>query len=161
MAEKEVRPSRSLTSFRPFRDLSELQDEVNRLWDSMWGPRFWRPMRRPPTEEEWIPAVDIYQKDNSLLVKAEVPGLSEKDIEITVTKDTLTLSGEKTEEKEVKEENYYRSERSHGKFSRQVALPPGADADKAKASFKDGVLQIEIPLKEVPKQKKVEITSNA
>ncbi len=157
MAEKE---ERRISAFRPFRELSELQEEMNRLWDTMWGPRFWRPMR-VFGREEWIPAVDVLQKDNRVLVKAELPGLSEKDIEITVTEDALTLSGEKSEEKEVKEEDYYRCERSFGRFVRQIALPPGVDPNKAQASFKEGVLEIEIPLREAPVRKKIEIKAKA
>lgn len=155
---KEERQTRSLASFRPFRELSDLQDEINRLWESMWGPRMFRPIKRAEPET-WLPAVDVFQKKGAVLIKAELPGLTEKDVHITVTDDTLTISGEKSEEKEVKEEDFYRCERSYGRFSRQVALPPGAEAAKAKATFKDGVLEIEFPLSELPKQKKIEITA--
>jgi len=157
MAEKEERTSRGITSYRPFRELSEMQDQINRLWDTMWGPRFWRPFR--VAKDEWMPAADVYQKEGAVHVKVELPGLSEKDIEITVTEDTLTLSGERSEEKEIKEKDFYRCERSYGRFMRQIALPAGTDADKAKASFKDGVLEIELPLKETPKQKKIEVSA--
>jgi HSP20 family protein len=83
--------------------------------------------------------------------------MTAKDIEVNVTEDGITISGERSEEKEVKEKDYYRSDRSYGRFMRQVPLPVGADRDKAEASFKDGVLEITFPLKEEAKQKKIEV----
>ena len=159
MAEKEERPGRALSLRRAFPSISEMQAEVDRLWDTMWGSRFWRPLRTLE-REEWLPALDVYQQDGTLHVKAELPGLAEKDVEITVTEETLTISGERAEEKEVKEEDYYRCERNYGRFLRKVALPAGVDADRAKASFKDGVLHVEMPLKEAAKQKKIEVTTS-
>lgn len=147
---------RSVTPFRPFRELSELREEMDRLWERMWGGRAWRlpSLRRI---EGWMPDVDVYEKEGAVHVEAELPGLSEKDIQITVSAGGLTLTGEKSEQKEVKEENYYRSERTYGRFSRQIGLPAGADVAKAEASFKDGVLRITIPLREEAKGKTIEV----
>ena len=155
MAEKEeqrvaVRPFHSLRSFR------DLRDEMDRLWDAFPGfPRF-----RPFAEEPTWPALDVFEKNGSLVVKADVPGLTAKDVEVTLAEDGVTISGERTDEKEIKEKDYYRSERRYGRFVRQVPLPPGADRDKAQATFKDGVLEVTFPLKEEAKQKKVEVTSS-
>ncbi len=157
MAEKEERPTRALSARRQLPRLSQLQGEIDRLWDSVWGPRLFRPFRFLE-REEWLPAVDVYQQDGTVHLEAELPGMAEEDIEITVAE--LTVRGERKEEKEVKEEDYYRCERSRGRFLRQVALPAGVNADKAKASFKDGVLHVELPLKEAARQKKIEITAS-
>jgi HSP20 family protein len=118
-------------------------------------PRF--PRLRPLVAEPAWPALDVFEKNGSLIVKADVPGMVAKDIEVTLTEDGVTISGQRSEEKEVKEKDYYRCERSYGSFMRQVPLPAGADRDKAQASFKDGVLEISFPLKEEAKQKKIEV----
>jgi HSP20 family protein len=129
---------------------------MDRLWEGFPAfPRF----RRLAEEPAW-PAVDVFDRNGSLVVKADVPGMTAKDLEVNVTEDGITISGERTEEKEVKEKDFYRSERSYGRFMRQVALPAGADRDKAQATFKDGVLEISFPLKEEAKQKKIEIKAS-
>jgi HSP20 family protein len=138
----------------------DLRDEMDRLWDAvMTAP--WRPfqaMRQP----QIMPAIDVFEKEGALHVRAELPGMSEKDVEVNVSGDALTISGEKKEEREVKEENYYRSERTYGKFSRRIALPPGADADQAKATFKNGVLEVDVPVRPVAGgEKKIEIAPGA
>jgi HSP20 family protein len=149
---------RSLAPFQPFRQLGELQEELDRLWESMRLPRLWG-AGRPLITEHWLPAVDVFERDGNVVVSAELPGMTEKDIELKVSGDTLTISGEKKEEKEVKEENYYRSERVYGRFSRRIALPKGADANKAQASFKNGVLEVTVPLAEPAREKKIEVKS--
>jgi HSP20 family protein len=149
----EERPTRALS---PWRQMSQLQEEIDRLWESVWGGRRF-PTLRVFGREAWAPAVDVFQREKTLVVKAELPGLTEKDIEITVTDDSLTLSGEKREEKEVREEDFYRCERSYGRFSRTVALPAEVVTDKASATFKDGVLEVVLPLKEPPKKTRVEV----
>ena len=152
MAEKEeqsvaIRPS------RPLRSLWDLREEMDRLWEGFPAfPRF----RRLIEEPSW-PAVDVFERNGSLVVKADVPGMTAKDIEVNVTEDGITISGARSEEKEVKEKDYYRSERTYGRFMRQVPLPAGADRDKAQATFKDGVLEISLPLKEEAKQKKIAV----
>ena len=152
MPEKEeqsvaIRPS------PPLRSLWDLREEMDRLWEGFPAfPRF----RRLIEEPSW-PSVDVFERTGSLVVKADVPGMTAKDIEVNVTEDGITISGERSEEKEVKEKDYYRSERSYGRFMRQVPLPAGADRDKAEATFKDGVLEISLPLKEEAKQKKIAV----
>ncbi|HWO72073.1 MAG TPA: Hsp20/alpha crystallin family protein [Dehalococcoidia bacterium] len=135
---------------RTFRDIWE---EMDRLWESF--PRFPR-LRTSILEPAW-PAIDVYEKDGSLVVKADVPGMKPEDIDVTISEDGLTISGQRQEEKEVKDKDYYRCERSYGSFVRQIALPAGADRDKAEARFKDGVLEVRLPLSEGAKHKKIEI----
>ena len=105
----------------------------------------------------WNPAVDLYEKDDHFMIKAELPGVDKNDIKIDLKDRLLTLSGERTYDNEVKEENYYRRERSYGKFQRAFTLPAEVDSDKIKAEFKDGVLQIEVPKPEEKKAKQVTI----
>jgi HSP20 family protein len=138
------------------RGLREMRAEMDRLWESMTSRSpFWSFSRIQQ------PAIDVFEKDNALHVRAEVPGMDEKDITIEVQDDGLLISGEKKEEKEVKEENYYRSERSYGRFSRRISLPRAADIEKASARFKDGVLEIDMPLINGTGARKIEITSGA
>ena len=142
---------------RPFRarSIQEMREEMNRLWDNVTWPSF--PRLRPFVEESPWPAVDVFEKEGSLIVKADVPGMTAGDIDITVNESSVTITGERTEEKEVKEKDFFRSERSYGRFLRQIPLPAGADRDKAEATFKDGVLEISFPLKSEAQQKKIEV----
>jgi HSP20 family protein len=136
--------------------LPDLRDEMDRLWEAVMTPGL-RPFRSRLLKEQPVPAIDVFEKDGKLHVRAELPGVKQEDIDISVTADALTISGEKSAESEVEGENYYRSERTYGKFARSIALPAGADVEHASAEFKDGVLQIEVPVKEAPAQKKIEI----
>ena len=148
-------PTREVRPARDFFGIADVRDEMDRLWESVMGARG-RPFRmlgRLPR----VPAVDVFEKEGKVQVRAELPGLTEKDIEIEVTPDGIRISGEKKEEREVKEENYYRAERSYGRFSRLIGLPAGADADKAEAHFKDGVLEINMPLKAGETKKKISV----
>jgi HSP20 family protein len=126
-----------------------LQDEINRMFDDMWRgfgtpaalSANWRgPLA--PSFAAW-PAVDVKDSDKDVEVSFELPGLSEKDVELILENDTLTVKGEKQEEKSDKTTGY--SERSYGAFERSVALPPGLLTDKAEAAFKNGVLTVSIP----------------
>jgi HSP20 family protein len=144
-----------MTPARPRRlGFPDLFEEMDRFWDSFGPPWRFHAAGRNPV----MPALDVFEKDGKLQINAELPGMQEKDIEIEVTGDTLTISGEKRDEREVKEDNYYRSERSYGSFRRQVALPAGADTDKVDATFKDGVLKVVIPVTAAaPSAKKIEV----
>ena len=136
--------------------------EIDRLFDSMrrgfsW-PRMWAPERWPALDiEVSVPAVDVFEKGDDVMVKAEIPGMSKDDIEVTVTDSTLTVKGQKKKEEEVKEENYYRSERSFGSFLRTVELPAEVKTDQAKATFKDGILEVLLPKTEQAKRKTVSV----
>jgi HSP20 family protein len=113
----------------------------------------------PAVAEEIIPSVDIYVDKNDVVVKAELPGIRKEDIDITLTQDTIIISGKKRKEEEVEKKNYYKWECSYGSFSRVLALPSEVQTDKVKTQFKDGVLEIRIPRTEeaIKKEKKVKI----
>ena len=143
-----------LIQWKPFREVSRLRSEMDRLWDEYFGTgrRALRPM-----EEGWLPAVDVSETGDKITVKAEIPGMEAKDIDIAMVGDTLTIKGEKKAEKEEKDENYHMVERSYGSFSRSMKLPATVDPDKVDASYKNGVLTIVLPKKEEVKPKPIEI----
>lgn len=139
----------------PFRNLMGIQDEMNRLFDFSLG-------RLPSDcmglfEGEWAPAVDVYEDENKVVVKAELPGMTDKDIDVNILNNTLIIKGEKKKEEEKKEQSYYRLERSYGAFQRSITLPSHVAADKVKASFKNGILEIELPKKEEAKPKQIKV----
>jgi HSP20 family protein len=105
----------------------------------------------------WNPAVDLYEKDDSFVIKAELAGVDKENISIDLKDGVLTLSGERSDDNEVKEDNYYRRERTYGKFRRVFSLPADVDSGKIKAEFKDGVLEIEVPKPEERKPKQITI----
>jgi HSP20 family protein len=151
----EKQEGKEVTVQRDALGLSDMRDEMDRLWEVITG----RARGLPQFRFQQVPAVDVFEKDGALHVRADLPGLTEKDVDIEVGEEGLTLSGEKKEEKEVKEEKYYRAERSYGKFIRRIALPKAADVGKAEAKFKDGVLEIDIPLNKELAPKKIEVKS--
>ena len=109
-------------------------------------------------EKQWLPTIDFSETDDHVIVRAEVPGMDKKDINITLTDGLLTIQGEKKQEKEEEKENYRFVERRYGSFSRSLRIPSGVDADKIEASYKDGVLKVAIPKTESEKSRKIEIT---
>jgi HSP20 family protein len=140
-------------SLEPFRDVSDIQHEVNRLFDGFFG----RPSQTPSRERAWMPAVDMYETKDELVVTAELPGLSEKEIHLSIIGDVLVLKGERQWDKEVKQDNYYRGERWFGKFERALPLPIPVQGDKVKASYRDGVLTVTLPKVEEIKPKEIKI----
>jgi HSP20 family protein len=106
---------------------------------------------------EWSPSVDVIDKKDNIVVKAELPGVDKKDVKITISENTLTIRGERKEENEAKKEDYYCCERAFGSYSRTIALPLEVDKTKAKASYKNGVLEIILPKVEEVKPKEIEI----
>ncbi len=149
---------RPRTMLDPFADLSGMRDEINRLFDIPLG----RSAFDHPSlfDGEWAPAVDVFENDDKIVVKTELPGMTDKDIEVDILGDTLTIKGEKKKEEEDKDRHYHRLERVHGSFHRTVTLPGEVEPENAKASFSDGVLEIEVPKKEQarPKQIKVDVS---
>ncbi|MBW1918229.1 MAG: Hsp20/alpha crystallin family protein [Deltaproteobacteria bacterium] len=143
-----------LTEWKPFREVSRLRQEMDRLWEEYFGPSR-RALR--PLEAEWAPSVDVSESADKVTVKAEIPGMEPKDIDISLSGDLLTIKGEKKSEREEKEENYHLIERSYGSFSRTLRLPVGVEADKIEASYKQGVLTITCPKKEEVKAKPIQI----
>lgn len=144
----------AITRWRPFRDVVSVQDEMSRLFDDVFGQR---PARVQWTDGIWNPSVDVTEDKDSVLVKAEMPGLNKDDIKISVQDSILTLKGEKKQEKEEKETDYHRIERSYGSFCRSFQLPTTVRADKIKANYKDGVLSITLPKTEEVKPKEIPI----
>jgi HSP20 family protein len=124
---------------------------------------FDRTLRRRGDEEEalapraWAPAVDIYETDEKLVIKVELPGLKKEDIDIEVRDNTLTLKGERKFEKEIKRENYHRVERAYGSFQRSFTLPSTVKQEAIEASFKEGILEISLPKAEEAKPKQIKI----
>jgi HSP20 family protein len=138
--------------------LARFRDEMDDLFGRFFGDvGDWpAPLMRAGT---WFPAIDVAEREDAVVVKAELPGLKSDDIEISVQGNMLTIAGEKKEEEEEKEENYYHAERRYGSFRRDIPLPSGADADKVEATFKDGVLVVTVPKTEEAQPKKVEVKS--
>lgn len=143
----------ALVPWRPMRELSTLEDEMSRLFNSFFG-RGLRPWRR---EEVWSPLLDIHETENSLIAKVDLPAVDPKDVDISVEGRTLSIKGERKAEKEEKEGDYCYYERYSGSFQRTVTLPDEVEPDKTKANYKDGVLTITMPKSEVAKAKKIKI----
>ncbi|MFP4158851.1 MAG: Hsp20/alpha crystallin family protein [Desulfosalsimonas sp.] len=145
----------ALVRWNPWTTLPTLQDRINRVFDDMF----------PATGEggedfgffEWRPSVDTYEKDGAVMVKAELPGVKKDDVSIDVNNNVLSIKGERKDEENVEENNYYRRERFYGKFQRAFTLPDNVDTEKIEATFKDGVLEVKVPKTEESKGKKIEI----
>ena len=149
--------TRKLQVWSPFRDLWDLHDEIDRLFY-----RSGRGRRGRRGEEEgeiavWAPAVDICDDKEAVKITAELPGMKREEVKISVDDGALTIKGERRFTDETKKDNYHCIERSYGTFYRSFSLPPTVDADKIKATMKDGVLEILIPKKEEAKPKSIEI----
>jgi HSP20 family protein len=152
MAIERWRPRYSLAPRFP--ELSRLERDM----ETFFG-RFFRdwPWARVGEEREWVPAVDMIDRKDEIVLRADLPGIEQKDVEVTVHDGTLTIRGERKEEKETKEEDYYQCERWAGAFVRTLALPRAVDADKIKATFKHGVLEVHVPKAPEAKGKTIEI----
>jgi HSP20 family protein len=151
------RPRRRMIPWRPFRELEDMERSFDDLlsWPSV--PAMWR--RMPSMEMGWAPAVDVFEKDDRFVVKAELPGMKEKDIDVSVVGNRLVIRGERKAESEVKKEDYYYSERSYGSFSRSIDIPSDVDAKKIEANYDDGVLEINLPKTPGVKPKKVSVSA--
>ena len=133
----------------PFDMFETLQEEMARLWGQAWPLSLFPISRRlaelAPGTPTWTPRVDVYEKDGSLVVKAELPGAKKEDIAVTLDDGELVIRGEKKAESEVKDEHYYRMERSYGSFYRRLRLPFEASAESIQATYTGGILEIRIP----------------
>ena len=144
----------AMTRFDPFRDLAVFQDRMNRLFNDTYGRgREDDLMNRGA----WTPAVDIYEVDGTLMLKAELPDMRREDIDVSVENNTLTIRGERTLDNDVKQENFHRIERSYGSFVRQFSLPTTVDAGKIAAEYKNGVLTLKLPVREEAKPRTINI----
>jgi HSP20 family protein len=148
----------AIVRWEPFRNLMTAQDRMNRIFNDAF-----RGVGSTTGEEDWAlggawaPAVDIYEHEGNLVLKAELPGIDPKDVDVRVENNVLTLQGERKFESEVKREEYHRVERAYGTFSRSFTLPNVVDTDKIKAEFKDGLLRVVLPKREEAKPKQISI----
>ncbi len=144
----------SLIRWDPFDELASLRESMEKLFEEFTTPRL-----RAATPSVWPPAVDVYETATDVVVRAELPGIDPKDVEIQVTEDTLTIKGQHKTEQEEKGRNYYMRELRSGSFVRTLTLPGNVQSDQAKAAYKNGILEICVPKSERvrPKTVKVEV----
>ncbi len=141
----------ALVRWDPIRELDSLQGDMNRLFDRFFEGRTDRTSRR------WIPAMDLVETDDHLVLRGDLPGMTEDDVNIEIKDNVLTVSGERKAEHEDKGEGYHRVERSFGSFSRSLSLPQGIDPDKIEANFANGVLEVRVPKPAEAKPTRVQI----
>ena len=139
----------ALVKWDPFREFNTVRGDLGRFLGEDWD--------LPMSTTSWNPSVDIFENDNEIVVRAELPGMSAKDMDVKLENNVLTLRGERRFEKEAKEENYHRVERQYGTFSRSFSLPMSVNSDKVTAEYKDGVLKIVLPKKEEIKPKPIKV----
>ena len=144
----------AVVRFDPFRDITSLRDEMNRLFSRTLG-------EGASAGSAWTPAVDIFDTAEAIVLKAELPGLTPDDIDIEVDENVLTIKGERRFEDKVEEGRYYRLERAYGQFSRSVTLPQGVKADEISASFDQGVLEVRVPKADEVKPRKISVATSA
>ena len=148
-----------LNTWKPFREMAPVRDfermrkEMDRFWDSFVPAA----LKRTDDSGEWFPFFDVSETKNEIVVKAEVPGMDPKGIDISLSDGTLTIKGEKKQGREEKEEDYHLVERHYGSFIRSIMLPPEVKQDKINASYKNGVLKVVLPKSEGARKKEVKI----
>src|SRR5271165_3899156 len=143
-----------ITRYDPFREFVSLQNRMNRLFSNPRGPEG---EDEALTSTAFAPPVDIYEDEHNVTLKIEVPGIEEKDIDVRIENNTLTVHGERKFEKEEKEENYRRVERQYGSFTRSFSLPNTVDAEQVKANYEKGILNISLPKKAEAKPKQIKV----
>jgi HSP20 family protein len=147
----------NIVRFDPIRDMAALQDRVNRIFADAYR----RDNDDLMTRGAWIPPVDIYETGNhELVLRAELPDVPREDIALRVENNTLTISGERKMDTEIKEQQYHRIERTYGTFSRAFTLPPTVDTSAIAAEYKNGVLTVRLPLREEAKPKQIQVQVN-
>jgi HSP20 family protein len=149
----------------PFHAFQRMADQVDRMFEGFglgrrWNTPLWREARETG-RDLWAPDIDVFQKNNELMIRADLPGLKREDVSVEITDDAVTIQGERKHEQEEEREGYYRSERSYGSFCRVVPLPQGAITEQAKAQFKDGVLEVTMPAPPASKGRRLEIGEGA
>jgi HSP20 family protein len=161
---KDLVPAREATD--PFALMRKVTEEMERTFGDPFWPRFNWPAFRGfalPETVAWAPKIDVFEKDNRLFTRVDLPGMKKEDVKVEVTDGHLALSGERKLEKEEKKDNVYRTEREYGSFYRAVPLPEGVKLEDVKATFTNGVLEVSVPLPARPEAKvrKVEIEEPA
>jgi len=147
----------SLARWDPFMEMRRMREDMDRLFEGLWRPAW----PAPWVTEGISPAVDVYEEDNNVVIKAEAPGLKKEDIEVTATEDSISLRGEFKHEGEVEEEGFYRHERRAGKFYRTIPMPTAIKPNEVKASFREGLLEITAPKAEEAKAKEMKVPIEA
>lgn len=154
MAVERWRPFGSVSRWEPMGGLTDIQSEMNGLFDSFFGRSTGG---RAITERVWAPAVDVYETKDDLVVSCDIPGVREKEVSVSITGEMLTVKGERKPAAEAQDESDHRLERWYGKFERHVGLPIPVQADKVKATYRDGVLEIKLPKAEGIKPREIKI----
>ena len=154
-----VEPTKAVS---PFHDMEKRFEGMERRFEDFLRRPFsllpsWMPRMKMPEIEEVSPSVDILTEGDNVVVKAELPGMKKEDIDVSLTKDTISISGEKKKEEKIEKKDYYSLERSYGSFKRSFSLPSEVQTEKASAKFKDGVLEIRIPKTEEAKKKEKKV----
>jgi HSP20 family protein len=141
----------TVVRFEPLRELSSLQNEMNRLFNTVFDT--------PPTSgnRRWVPAMDLVETADAFVLRADLPGMSQDDVKLEIEDNVLTVSGERKAEHETQQEGFYRLERAFGAFSRSLTLPKGVNTEAVGASFVNGVLEVRIPKPEQVKPRRIEI----
>jgi HSP20 family protein len=153
MAMDRWRPFGTVERWDPFRGMGDIQSEINRLFDNFVG----RPGTGAGADRMWLPAVDVHETKDDLVLSFDIPGVAEKDVQLTITGDLLTVKGERRFDRESSENTYHRVERLYGKFERSVQLPMTVQGDKVKATYRDGVLEVRLAKAEEVKPRQIKI----
>lgn len=143
----------AIVRYNPFKELRTMQEQMNRLLDLAWNREAGEELK----EGIWQPSVDIYEDEESVVIKAEVPDIDQNDIEVRIEDNTLTLKGERKLDQSIRKENYHRVERYYGPFQRSFSLPPTIDQEKVKATCERGVLTLILPKREEKKPKQITV----
>ena len=155
MKKPDRRCTMELMRWKPAREMVSLRERMNDFFDD-----FFFPMPKEDTARSmwgWNPKVDVYEEDDHIVLKAELPGVDKKDIDVNVSNGVLTVKGERSIDNEVKEKNYFRKERSFGRFERSFTLPGEVDPEKIEADYKDGILKVSVPKPEDARPKQITV----
>jgi HSP20 family protein len=151
----------TITRWDPFRDLMEIQGELNRLFGRTYGSNEDNGGAAALATGTWTPAVDVYEDKDKVVLHVELPGVEPDGVDVSVEDSTLTIRGERAFARDLEEQNFHRVERRYGAFVRAFTLPATADAERVDASFDKGVLTIEVPKKEEAKPRRIQIKAGA
>ena len=151
------KPEKGLTAWQPSREVEEIGRRFEDIFGRPFLPGIWRVF--PSEELVWAPAIDVLEKEDKFLVKVELPGVNEEDVNVSVAGNTLTVEGKKEAESEVKKKGYYYTETSYGSFSRSITMPSTVDVTKIEANYDKGVLEITVPKAPEVKPKKITIAA--
>jgi len=146
----------AMEKWRPFKELEEMERRMEDLFRWPFIPSVWR--RLPTVGRGWTPPIEMFEKEDKFIVKAELPGMKKEEIDVSIVGDTLTIKGERKAETEVKEENYYCCERCYGSFLRSITLPTAIDIKKVEANYQNGVLELVLPKAPEVKPQKIDVS---